>query len=222
MKTVISTVIMCIATLMLMGCGKAGTSSESASDSGSINNIGKTENYEKYVDALYNTWRNFNRDEDFFSEEELYDRAFSDNLKAEFERRNIKPNNKPIFSKSLADMEDKFMFMDTNHVNDTGDFLVDGNSWFYGTDYGDIDFKILSVNKVDSNPDKIKITVSYSNMGGESIERYFIMIEEDGYIVVDDFDGEKDMIRKYMRELPQYLKGYSRSTAKEDKTMFDN
>lgn len=222
MKTVISTVIMCIATLMLMGCGQAGQSSESVADSDSIHGNSQAENYDKYVDALYNTWRNFNRDEDFFSEEELYDRAFSDNLKAEFKRRNIKPNNKPIFSKSLADMEDKFMFLDTNHINDTGDFLVDGNSWYYGTDYGDIDFKILSVEKIESNPDKIKITVLYSNMGGEPIERYFIMIEEDGYIVVDDFDGEKEMIRKYIKEMPQYLKGYSKSASKEYKTMFDN
>lgn len=222
MKTVISTVIMCIATMMLMGCGKAVKSSESASDSVNINNTDKTENYDKYVDALYNTWRNFDRNSPFISDADYSNRLFSENLKTEFKRRNIKPNNKPIFSKSLAEMENKLAYLDHMYYLDKEDLLLDGDYWVCGTDYSDIDFKILSVNKVDSNPDKIKITVSYSNMGNEPIERYFIMIEEDGYIVVDDFDGEKEMIRKYMSELPQYLKGYTRSTAKEYKTMFDN
>ncbi|MCM1290664.1 MAG: hypothetical protein NC201_00270 [Prevotella sp.] len=65
-----------------------------------VNNELQEENLDKYVDGLYNAWRNSFRD---FNGEE-YERIFSDNVKSEIKKRNIKSNKEPIFSESLAEM----------------------------------------------------------------------------------------------------------------------
>lgn len=156
-------------------------------------------NVNEYIKGLYQAWRNTFENDDSFSSEML----------AQFHKHGIRSNGNKIFSDDLETLRDQFQYINDKYMDDGGDLLIDSDSWIDGQDYNNILIEVVSAKPIKGNPDAVVITARYRNFDNISI-RTFTMIRENGIIVVDDFDGEKELIIREIKDLglKKYLKGY--------------